>query len=95
MIPVETNALEALINADVDKAVQTKVLRLVVAHGNAVSNHKGCLDKIKKLNAEVKRLTSTNAQLIAQKVESQQKKVDLDKKRVALYPIDADILNFR
>tara|TARA_R100000657_G_C4635282_1_gene82368 strand:+ start:334 stop:561 length:228 start_codon:yes stop_codon:yes gene_type:complete len=74
MIPVETDALQALINADVDKTVQNKVLRLAVAHGNAVSNHKGALDKVKKLNAEVKRLTATNAQLIAQKVESQQKK---------------------
>ena len=79
MIPVETDALQALINADVDKTVQNKVLRLAVAHGNAVSNHKGALDKVKKLNAEVKRLTATNAQLIAQKVERQQKKVQLIK----------------
>ena len=84
MIPVETNALEALINADVDKAVQNKVLKLVVAHGNAVSNHKGCLYKIKKLNAEIRRLTSTNSQLIAQKVGDQQKKDHLEKKKVAL-----------
>ena len=85
MIPVETDALQALINAEVDKTVQNKVLRLAVAHGNAVSNHKGCLDKIKKLNAEVKRLTITNSQLLLRVADSQDqdkieaRKISLDK----------------
>tara|TARA_B100000214_G_scaffold254371_1_gene187251 strand:- start:299 stop:571 length:273 start_codon:yes stop_codon:yes gene_type:complete len=85
MIPVETDALQALINAEVDKTVQNKVLRLAVAHGNAVSNHKGALDKIKKLTAEVRRLTTTNTQLLSRVASSQDqdkietRKISLDK----------------